>query len=105
MLENCFEPVGKDGWPSISAWNMGDHLNLGGTSSWGKPQVGENLKLEVIIQCMGNIPLDYNLNLGISLSKEINNILGGGGGGRIPQFNFFVPPNSRKPYLGSMNPT
>jgi hypothetical protein len=39
-----------------------------------------NLKLEVITQYMGKISLDYNLNLGIFLSKEIKNRLGGGGG-------------------------
>jgi hypothetical protein len=44
----------------------GGHIKLGG-----------NLKLGVITQCMGSIPLDYSLKLGIFLSKEINNNLGG----------------------------
>jgi hypothetical protein len=71
---------------------LGDHLKL-----------GENLKLGVITQCTGNIPLDYNLNLGIFLSKEINNSPGGGGGN--PQVNSFVLPNFGQPYRGSMNLT
>jgi hypothetical protein len=40
-------------------------------------KLGGNPKLGVITQCMGSIPLDYSLNLGIYLSKEINNYLGG----------------------------
>jgi hypothetical protein len=45
---------------------LGSNLKLGG-----------NPKLGVIIQCMDSIFLDYNLNLGIFLSKGINNHLGG----------------------------
>jgi hypothetical protein len=45
---------------------LGDNLNLGG-----------NLKLEAITQFMDKIYLCYNLNLGIFLSKGINNRLGG----------------------------
>jgi hypothetical protein len=42
---------------------------------------------------MGIIHLDYKLNLGISLSKEINNS------------GSFLPSNSGQPYPGSVNPT
>jgi hypothetical protein len=72
------------------------NLKLGGNLNFGG-----NLKLEVITQCTSSIPMDYSLNLGIFLSKEINNSLGR----KNPQFNSFVPPNSKKPYLRSMNPT
>jgi hypothetical protein len=40
-------------------------------------KLGGNLKLEVIIKCMGKIFMNYNLNLGIFLSKVINNCAGG----------------------------
>ena len=39
-------------------------------------KLGGNPKLGVITQFTGNIYLDYKLNLGISLSKAINNLLG-----------------------------
>jgi hypothetical protein len=30
MLENCFEPVGKGGWPPISIWIM----KIGQPNAW-----------------------------------------------------------------------
>jgi hypothetical protein len=57
---------------------VGGQPQVGGESQvGGQPQVGGNLKLGVITQCTGNIPLYYSLNLGIFLSKAINNRLGG----------------------------
>jgi hypothetical protein len=40
-------------------------------------KLGDNPKLGVTTQFTGNIRLDYKPNLGIFLSKEINNFLGG----------------------------
>ena len=50
---------------------------------------------------MGSTHQDYKLNLGIFLSKEIKNHLGGGN----IQLTSFVPSNLRQPYPGSINPT
>jgi hypothetical protein len=46
--------------------NLGDNLRLGG-----------NLKVDPITQFMGKVYLCYNINLGIFLSKGINNCMGG----------------------------
>jgi hypothetical protein len=52
--------------------NLGDNLRLGDNLN-----LGGNLKLESIIQFMDKKHLCYKLNLGIFLSKEIYNRLGG----------------------------
>jgi hypothetical protein len=64
-------------------------------------KLGGNPKLGVITQCMGSISLDYSLNLGIFLSKEINNCLGG----NLLKLILLYPLILGKPYPGSMNPT
>jgi hypothetical protein len=54
-----------------------DNLKLGGNLQLrGNFKLGGNLKLEAITQFMGKVYPDYNLNLGIFLSKGINNRLG-----------------------------
>jgi hypothetical protein len=54
------------------------NLKLGGNLQLrGNFKLGSNLKLEAITQFMGKVYPDYNLNLGIFLSKGMNNRPGG----------------------------
>jgi hypothetical protein len=52
--------------------NLGDNLRLGDNLN-----LGGNLRLDSITQFMDNMYFCYNTNLGILLSKEIYNRLGG----------------------------
>jgi hypothetical protein len=65
-------PIGVQPQVGGGNLNLGDNLILGDNLN-----LGGNLKLETLTHFMDKIYLCYNINLGIFLSKVINNCLGG----------------------------